>query len=90
LDDRFSIIIQNMLEFNPYFRASPSKLLRSSLFNGVRTSLAEESAEMKLKMSFDEHGAYDYEKQKPKTYSALMPFDWNSFRKPPKLKVTSD
>jgi len=35
-------LVSNMLEFNPYFRATPLKLLKSKIFAKIRTPSLEE------------------------------------------------
>ena len=68
-DKRLLNIVSNMLEVNPYFRASPSKLLKSSLFNPHRSSEHELEAPFAISMDFDDKGAFDYDKQTSDTIS---------------------
>jgi len=62
-------IVSNMLEFNPYFRASPKNLLSNEIFSDIREFSREQDAPYKLKMKFDDEGAFDYEELRPTTSS---------------------
>ena len=60
VDKRLMIIMGNLLEFNPYFRACSSKLLKSSVFDHCRNVRMEYEASHKIKMKCDEEDAFDY------------------------------
>jgi len=53
--------VQHLLEFNPFFRLPPSRLLKSSLFNEVRNPDLESKASKKLMLEIDEIGAVRYD-----------------------------
>ena len=54
-----------MLEFNPYFRANPSKLLKSSIFDAIRDPVLEADPTRPVEMIEDERESYDYEELVP-------------------------
>ena len=54
-----------MLEFNPYFRATASHLLKFSIFDSIRTGEMEVKASKKIRMACDEQGAFDYDNIAP-------------------------
>lgn len=51
-------LISNMLQFNPYFRMTASKLLESDAFKNI--SVEPEKAPFKFILPFDRKRAFDY------------------------------
>jgi len=61
-------ILVNLVQLNPYFRWTPSELLKSSFFNDLRIPELEKSAPQKLKLDVDKDEAFDYENGSSKLY----------------------
>ena len=59
-------ILNNLLEFNPFFRASSVECLMSSYFDDIRNPALERSAPVKLSLSVDHDEAFDYKLGKSK------------------------
>jgi len=57
------------MQFNPYFRWTPSELLKLSYFNDLRIPELEKSAPQKLKLEVDSDAAFDYENGESKMYA---------------------
>jgi len=57
-----------MLEFNPYFRWSPSECLRNPVFDSIRRPQLEKPAPCKLRLMVDQDEAFDYEASKSKKF----------------------
>ena len=60
LDPHFCAILENMLEFNPHFRFSASKLLKSNLFDKIRDPEMEIAAPEKVRVEVDDSSAFNY------------------------------
>jgi hypothetical protein len=46
--DDIPLIIETMLEFNPFFRRSAAEIIKLSIFDSVRNPILEEPAEFQL------------------------------------------
>ncbi len=58
-----------MLEFNPYFRWSPSECLRSPVLDSIRRPQLEKPAPIKLKLMVDQDDSFDYDASKSHKFS---------------------
>lgn len=58
-----------MVNLNPYFRWTPSELLKNAYFNDLRIPELEKSAPQKLKLDIDRDDAFDYENGVSKLYT---------------------
>lgn len=50
-----------MIEFNPYFRGTPSECLKNPYFDEIRVKELEQPAPCKIYLSVDADDACDYE-----------------------------
>mmetsp|Transcript_35701 Transcript_35701/g.54635 ORF Transcript_35701/g.54635 Transcript_35701/m.54635 type:complete len:180 (-) Transcript_35701:27-566(-) len=62
-------ILENLIQLNPYFRWTPSELLKLPFFNDLRIPDLEKSAPQKLKLEVDSDQAFDYENGVSKQYT---------------------
>lgn len=53
-------LLESMLEFNPYFRASAKDLIRHSWFDDIRNKRVEKGAPFQIHLKCDQMDAYDY------------------------------
>ena len=65
LDEEISNILNGLLKFNPYFRATPSKLLSSPVFDSIRSPKRELKASDRIIFECDKKGAFDYDSLQP-------------------------
>lgn len=61
-------MLENLIQLNPYFRWTPSELLKLPFFNDLRIPELEKSAPHKLKLDVDSDAAFDYENGESKMY----------------------
>lgn len=53
-------LLEAMLEFNPYFRASAIELIRHKWFDDIRNKKVENGAPFQIHLKCDQMDAYDY------------------------------
>ena len=62
-------ILVCLVQLNPFFRWTPSELLKLPYFNDLRIPELEKSAPQKLKLDIDRDEAFDYENGVSKLYT---------------------
>ena len=60
-DKQIGIILQQLLEFNPFFRRQAKEILKNPIFDKIRDPVLEKRASGKIKLKVDQEGAFDYQ-----------------------------
>jgi hypothetical protein len=55
------LLLDWLLQFNPFFRCSASEAIKSSAFKDIRKKKTEFVASDKIKLDIDAEGAFDYQ-----------------------------
>ena len=55
------MLLDWLLQFNPFFRCSASEATKSTAFSNIRKKKNEFTAADKIKLDIDSDGAFDYE-----------------------------
>ena len=65
-------MLENMTEFNPYFRPSAKELLKNKIFDDIRLESIESDAPYKILVDIDrdEHLKPNYEDDEQNVYSS--------------------
>ena len=74
--------LQNMVEFNPYFRTSATETLYLPIFDAIRNKAIEKPAPSKVALPVDDDAAFDYEACKTDKYTKAdyMAMIWKEAR----------
>ena len=65
----FKEILSSLLNFNPYFRWSPSECLAHPIFDDLRSEQLEQQAGHKIRLDVDNDDAFDYSEGISKKYT---------------------
>lgn len=60
IDDQMLVLIEKMLQFNPYFRYCASECLSNPIFDQIKQQKSEISAPSKINLEVDQDEAFDY------------------------------
>lgn len=68
-DPHLTQLLNMMLEFNPYLRATPQECLQSKFFDSIRVAELERPAPFKIYLPIDNDESCDYENGNKSKYS---------------------